>query len=99
LQGQDLTSRFAKAAIYNTMYFTRLSLASAPFHCVSYRNSGDTAVYGCNRLFERYPHCPTFQPFKAEWSLYVPAALTLSNPCILYFLVLFGSHCKQRLFP
>jgi hypothetical protein len=39
------------------------------------------------------------QPFKAEWSLYVPAALTLSNACILYLWVLYDSHCKQRLFP
>jgi hypothetical protein len=38
-------------------------------------------------------------PFKAEWSLHVPDALTLSNSCILYLWVLYDSHYKQRLFP
>jgi hypothetical protein len=28
-------------------------------------------------------------PYKAEWSIYVPAALTLSNSCILYLWVLY----------
>jgi galactitol-specific phosphotransferase system IIB component len=43
--------------------------------------------------------CSQVLTFKAEWSLYVPAALTLSNSCILYVWVLYDFHCKRRLFP
>jgi hypothetical protein len=50
-------------------------------------------------LFPRHKFIISLKLLKAEWSLYVPAALALSNVCILYLWFLYDSHCKQRLFP